>query len=115
MTPCRNYFPDPDGRCSSCREPVEDHATNGTPGDLATVAQRVYELLTHYGHHCTVQNLLPDLRAALLPVLLAERETLLRDHFEDGGRTVSGAAPACKDCVRAVALRRDLERMGWTP
>jgi hypothetical protein len=71
MTECRGFFPGDyrDGRlrCSSCLVFIDEHAGLDTD-DVAKVAHRIYQLLTHYGHHCTVQNYLPDLRAALVKV-----------------------------------------------
>jgi hypothetical protein len=62
----RGFFPDTwmgELVCSNCRVNIRDHVQR--PGDLATVALAMYQLLTHYGHHCTVQNYLPELREAL--------------------------------------------------
>lgn len=69
MAQCRNFLPGDsrDGRlrCSNCLVFIDEHAGLDTD-DLAKVAHRIFVLLTHYGHHCTVQNYLPDLRAALV-------------------------------------------------
>lgn len=65
-TPCTTYYPDTyHARCSRCLVPIGDHNGGRTP-DLALTALSMYLLLTHYGHHCTVQNYLPDLHAALV-------------------------------------------------
>lgn len=66
---CRGYFPASDdvfspGACSSCRRPEADHLTRPVP-PLLEVAASIEHLLSHYGHNCTVQMLLPELRAAL--------------------------------------------------
>jgi len=50
--------------CYRCSAPLEAHPAKGD--ELDVVALRIFQLLTHYGHHCTVQTLLPDLRAALI-------------------------------------------------
>lgn len=66
---CTNFLPDnaPGGLvCVTCRVDIREHTSNGGEKPLATMALDMYRLLTHYGHHCTVQNLLPGLRAALV-------------------------------------------------
>lgn len=66
---CRAFYPgdvwDGKRRCSNCLLPIDEHAGLDTD-DLLKVGERIYRLLMHYGHHCTVQNYLPDLRAAIL-------------------------------------------------
>lgn len=66
---CRNFLPGDvwagKRRCTNCLVPIEEHGGLDID-DLLKVSQRVYNLLMHYGHHCTVQNYLPDLRAAIL-------------------------------------------------
>ena len=66
---CTAYFPgDPyrvDRPCASCEWPLEEHW--GTyHGDLLAEAEAVFRLLMNYGHSCTVHNLMPALKRAIV-------------------------------------------------
>lgn len=65
---CQSFLPGDirDGvlRCDTCLIPIDRHPPFRDLS-LYEVASEIHRLLTHYGHHCTVQNKLPELTRAL--------------------------------------------------